>query len=239
MLDIAKSLLLSFFVVAVLLPVIRFALRRMSPARTSTAFTEEQLSYFQRQEWKLTFAYYFFTCILAVFSAGALSLVSSMVNITREAMHILTPNFSALFAPGLLLGLTMALIPLRLIQGTILAQDYDLYKSYLVHQEGHGSVKFYRVLLLALLLLSAVAAWFSLRWHVYVTDEQVQVTNLLNETRVYNLEHDVTSIHYLGAEGEYLISFNDNTAINTTYLKPVQLEMIALISQQSGKRVIR
>lgn len=238
MLDIARSLLLCFFAVAVLLPVIRYVLRSMSPARRDIAIPEDELKYLQKQEWKLTFAYFFFTCVLAVFSAGALSIFSSIVNMSSQSMHVLTPNFRALFAPGLLLGLTLALIPLRLIQSTLLGQDYELYKSYLQQVEGRDSARFYRALLLVLLALSGVVVWFTLSWHVYITDKQVQITNLLRQERVYDMQ-EISQIEYLGAEGEYLISFDDNTLLNTAYLKPVQFEMVALLSARSGKRVIR
>lgn len=238
MLDIAKSLLLSFFAIAVLLPVVRYALRRMAPSTAIITLDAEELKYLQKQEWKLTFSYFFFACILSVFSAGILSLASSIVNISRESMYVLTPNFRAFFAPGLLLGLTLALIPLYLVQNTVLGQDYEMYKNYLSHIEGRNSYRYYGRLFIILLLLSAITAWFALRWHVSISDEKVQVTNLLNESRIYDTK-DIASIRFLGTEGEYLISFDDNSSINTAYLKPVPLEMIALLSARSDKRVIR
>ncbi len=238
MLDLARSLLLCFFAVAVLLPVIRYVLRRMSPAPHAIAIPEDELKYLQKQEWKLTFAYFFFTCVLSVFSAGALSVFSSIVNMSSQSLHVLTPNFRALFAPGLLLGLTLAIIPLRLTQSTLLGQDHELYKTYLLQVEGRGSARFYKMLLLAMLVLSGAVVWFTLSWRVYVTDTQVQITNLLRQERVYDMQ-EINQIEYLGTEGEYLISFDDKTLLNTAYLKPVQFEMIALLSARSGKRVIR
>ena len=185
------------------------------------------------------FFYYLFSFVLAVFFAGALSLVFSIINMPSEDyLYLLTPNFHALFAPGLLLGLILAFLPLRLVQKTLLGEEYKLYQDYLQDQEGHKSLRTYTLLLALLLLIAGVVAFFSLRWHVTFTKNQMAVTNLLLEKRIYDMR-DIQSIHYLGAEGEYLITLNDQTMVNTSYLKPVNLELIALLSQQSGKTVIR
>jgi lysylphosphatidylglycerol synthetase-like protein (DUF2156 family) len=198
----------------------------------------DEAKYMQKKEWKLTLAYYFFACVLSVFCAGALAMFSSILHMSSEHMFVLTPNFRALIAPGLLLGLTLALLPLRLSQRTLLGHDYDLYQQYLQQQEGRNSTRSYGILFGVMLALSAVAIWFAMRWHININENQVQVTNLLNEERTYN-HKEIESLHYLGAEGEYLISFSDKTLLNTTYLKPVPMEMIALLAEGSGKRVIR
>ena len=99
-------------------------------------------------------------------------------------------------------------------------------------------MKKYRIIFILMLTLSGVIAWYSLRWHIILDDDQIEVTTLLNEKRTYTYEQ-IQSIHYLGAEGEYLVTLDDNTTINTAYLKPVQLEMIALLAERSGHRVIR
>jgi len=104
--------------------------------------------------------------------------------------------------------------------------------------EGKNSIKIYRILFSVLVLLSVIFAWYALRWHVTVDDEQITVTNLLAEERTYSMDQ-IQNIQYLGTQGQYLITFDDNNIINTTYLKPVQLEMIALLSERSGKRVQR
>ncbi|MCC9135699.1 hypothetical protein ACFSKU_16885 [Pontibacter silvestris] len=238
MLEIIESLLLSFFAIAVLLPVIRFALRRLSPSRQNESLTAEEVKYIQKQEFKLTIVYYFFACILSVFSAGMLSLIASIIHNSGNSLFLLTPNFRAMFAPGLLVGLTLALIPLRITQRAFLGQEYELYKSYLRQQEGHNSKRVYALLLLVLLLISGAVGWLATRWHVSINEESLVVTNFLMEKRVYPMQ-EIQSIHYLGQEGEYLITFNDQTILNTTYLKTVQLEMIALLAQESGNRVIR
>jgi len=238
MLDIVRNLLLSFFAVAVLLPVVRYALRRMSPARLQTPLSADEVKYMQKREWKLTLLYYFFACVLSVFSAGILALLSSAVNSPSGNMHLLTPNFQALFAPGLLIGLTLALIPLRLVQQSVLGHDYALYKSYILQTEGTGSIKGYRLIFTVLMVFSAIIVWYALRWHVTIDEKEITITNLLSEERAYTLQQ-IESIQYLGKEGQYIISFDDKTNINTTYLKPVQLEMIALLADGSGKRVQR
>lgn len=238
MLEIIKSLLIAFFAVAVLLPVVRYALRRLSPAQSSAAMSADELKYIQKQELRLTIAYFFFATLLTVFSAGILALLSSIIHASTDHMYVMTPNFRALFAPGLLLGLTLAVLPLRLVQSAVLGNDYELYRSYMQQVEGQNSVRIYRILLLVLLAVSGIVTFYVLRWHVTVDQEEVQVTNLLLEQRAYDMQ-EIESIHYLGAEGEYLISFADQTNVNTTYLKPVQLEMIALLAAQSGTRVIR
>ncbi|HEY4650759.1 MAG TPA: hypothetical protein VIG72_05060 [Pontibacter sp.] len=239
MLEILRSLLLSFFAVAVLLPVVRFAMRRMSEGSPEDTLTPNELKYLQKQEWKLTWAYFFFACVLAVFSAGVLAMVSSIIHsASRDFLHLLTPNFSALFAPGLLLGLTLAVIPLRLAQSSFLGHDYALYKTYLQQAEGRNSMRLWRILFIVMLVLSGILISFAMRWHVAIGTDQIKVTNLLSEVRTYPMSA-INKIEYLGGEGEYLITFNDNTNINTTYLKPVQLEMIALLSEKSGKKVVR
>ncbi len=214
-------------------------MRRMLAASKENALTPDEVKFMQKQEWKLTWAYFFFACVLAVFSAGVLAMVSSIIHASSNGwLHLLTPNFRALFAPGLLLGLTLAVLPLKLAQPTLISHDYALYKSYLRQTEGLHSIKIYRILFLVMLLLSGILVWFALQWHVTISAEQVKVTNLLSEERTYAMS-EIDKIEYLGSEGEYLITFNDNTNINTTYLKPVQLEMIALLAEKSGKRVIR
>lgn len=238
MLEIIKSLLIAFFAVAVLLPVVRFALRRLSPARHVETLSVEEVKYMQKQELKLLVAYFFFACVLAVFCSGALAMLSSIIHASKEHLFVLTPNFRALFAPGLLLGLTLAALPLRLVQSTLLAQDYDMYKNYVRSLEGHGSTRTYFLLLGLMLLISAVVSWFALQWHVRIDNEKVEITNLLQERRTYTMGQ-IAGIHFLGEEGEYLISFTDQTNVNTAYLKPVQLEMIALLAERSGHRVIR
>ncbi|WP_439880814.1 hypothetical protein ACSX1A_16870 [Pontibacter sp. MBLB2868] len=238
MLEIIKILLLAFFAVAVLLPVIRYMLRTLSPARGLTPLTADEVKYIQRQEVKLTILYFFFACVLAVFSAGVLAMISSIIHASNAHLFVLTPNFRALFAPGLLLGLTLAAIPLRLVQSTLLSHDFDLYKNYMQHVEGERSTRKYGIVLILMLVISGLVSWYAMRWHVAIDSEKLEITNLLQEQRTY-LMQDIQNIHYLGAEGEYLISFNDETTINTAYLKPVQLEMIALLAARSGKRVIR
>lgn len=238
MLDIIKSLLIAFFAVAVLLPVVRYALRRMSPAQDATPLPADELKYIQKQDLKLTVAYFFFAAVLSVFAAGILALVSSIIHSSTAHLYVLTPNLRAFFAPGLLLGLTLAVVPLRLVQRALLHHDYDLYKSYTRQVEGEHSNRAYNILLLVMLVLSGIVTWYALRWHVTIGEDSVEVTNLLLEQRAYNMR-DIQSIQYLGVEGEYLIAFTDQTNINTTYLKPVPLEMIALLSAESGKRVIR
>ncbi|TXK51337.1 hypothetical protein FVR03_03770 [Pontibacter qinzhouensis] len=239
MLDILRSLLISFLTVTVLLPVVRYALRRMAPAHHAPAITEDESKFIQKQEWKLMFFYYFFSCVLGVFCAGSLSLLSSIINMpTGTDLYLLTPNFEAMFAPGLLLGLILAFLPLRLVQQTLLGQEYELYQTYLQHQEGHKSLRTYGFLLSFLLLLALVLAFFAMRWHVTIAAEKLTITNLLLQERTYSMQQ-IESIRYLGKEGEYLIMLHDKTLINTTYLKPVNLDIIALLSQNSGKTVIR
>jgi hypothetical protein len=238
MLEILKSLLIAFFAIAVLLPVVRYALRRLSPARHVETMSAQEVKYMQKQELKLTIAYFFFATVLSVFSSGVLAMISSIIHASTEHLHVLTPNFRALFAPGLLLGLTLAIIPLRLVQSALLGQDYDMYKSYMGRMEGQNSNRIYNILLAVMLLVSAVITWYAMRWHVDIDENSIEITNLLLEHRSYNMD-DIKSIHYLGAEGEYLVSFNDETNLNTSYLKPVQLEMIALLAEKSGHRVIR
>ncbi|PKV67248.1 hypothetical protein [Pontibacter ramchanderi] len=238
MIDILKSLLLSFIAVAILLPVLRFALRRLSPAGHQLPLSAEESRYMQKKEWQLTIAYFVFASVLSVFFSGALAMLSSILHMSPEHLFVMTPNFRAFFAPGLLLGLTTALLPLRLSQSTFLSQDYDLYKQYLRQQEGLRSTRFYGILFGIMLVFSLVVLWFAMRWHVGVDENQVQVTNLLNQERTYP-HRAIESIHYTGIEGEYLITFDDHTVLNTSYLKPVSLDMIALMSDRSGKRVIR
>src|SRR5690606_364095 len=113
MLEIIRSLLLSFFVIAVLLPVVRFALRRMLTPVAPTLSAEE-VAYIQKKEWRLLVAYFFFASVLSVFSAGILALFASIIHSSSEGfLYLLTPNLRAFFAPGLLIGLTLALIPLK------------------------------------------------------------------------------------------------------------------------------
>lgn len=238
MLEIIKTLLITFFAVAVLLPVVRYALVRLSPPQGAAALPADELKYIQKQELKLTVAYFFFASVLAVFSAGMLALVSSIIHSSTAYLYVLTPNFRAFFAPGLLLGLTLAVLPLRLVQRTLLHHDYDLYKTYTRQVEGERSNRIYNLLLLVMLALSGIVIWYALRWHVSISNSKIEVTTVLLDQRAYDMR-DIRSIHYLGVEGEYLITFTDQTNINTTYLKPVPLEMIALLSAESGKRVIR
>lgn len=238
MIDILKSLLLSFIAVAVLLPVLRYALRRLSPAGQQASISADESRYMQKKEWQLTIAYFIFASVLSVFFAGALAMLASILHLSSEHMFVLTPNFHAFFAPGLLLGLTTALLPLRLSHSTLLGQDLDLYRQYLVQQEGLRSTRIYRILFAFMLVISVVVLWFAMRWHVNVDENQVQVTNMLNQERTYP-HSAIESIHYMGAEGEYLITFEDQTILNTAYLKPVPLDLIALLSDRSGKRVIR
>ena len=238
MLEIIKILLLAFFAVAVLLPVIRYTLRTISPARGIKPMSADEVKFAQKQELKLTIAYFFFASVLAVFSAGALAMISSIIHTSKEHLFVLTPNFRALFAPGLLIGLTLAAIPLRLVQSTLLSHDYELYKNYVLQLEGERSNRKYNIIMILMLIISGIVVWYAMRWHVTIDKEKLEITNLLKEQRTYPME-DIQSIHYLGAEGEYLVSFNDQTNINTAYLKPVPLEMIALLAQQSGNRVIR
>lgn len=210
----------------------------MSPAHVQEPLSADEMTYIQKLEWKLTLLYFFFACILSVFGAGILALLSSMVHASSDNLFLLTPNFQALFAPGLLIGLTLALIPLRIVQQSVLGHDYAMYKRFVLQSEGKNSIRGYRILFSVLVLLSVIFAWYALRWHVAIDNEQVTVTNILAEERAYSMEQ-IQSIRYLGKQGQYLISFEDKTFINTTYLKPVQLEMIALLSQRSGKRVQR
>ncbi len=238
MIEIIKILLLAFFSVAVLLPVFRYTFRTISPAKGPQPLTEAEIKYIQKQDLKLTIAYFFFACVLAVFFAGMLAIISSIIHSSSGQLHLLTPNFRALFAPGLLLGLIIALLPLRLIQSTLLGHDTELYKTYITRTEGLRSLKKYRIIFLVMIVFSGVVAWYSLRWHVVINEETFEVTNLLNEKRTYT-HKQIQSIHYLGAEGEYLITLDDKSTINTAYLKPVQLEMIALLAEKSGHRVIR
>ena len=238
MLEIIKTLLITFFAVAVLLPVVRYALVRLSPAQGAAALPADELKYIQKQELKLTVAYFFFASVLAVFSAGMLALVSSIIHSSTAYLYVLTPNFRAFFAPGLLLGLTLAVLPLRLVQRTLLHHDYDLYKTYTRQVEGERSNRIYNLLLLVMLALSGIVIWYALRWHVNISEDKIEVTTVLLDQRAHDMR-DIQSIRLLGVEGEYLITFSDQTNINTTYLKPITLEMIALLSAKSGKRVIR
>lgn len=239
MLEIIRSLLISFFAVVVLLPVIRFAIRRLLIGHLQTTLSEDEMKYMQKQEWKLLWAYFFYVCVLTVFSAGVLAMLSSIIHSANQNfLHLLTPNFTALFAPGLLLGLTLAVLPLRISQQALLNHDYSMYKDYLRQAEGQRSMRFWRIAFLVLLTLSGIVTWFALQWHVAISDTQLKVTDLFSEERTYNMQ-EIQKIEYLGKEGEYLITFNDQTNINTAYLKPVQLEMIALLAEKSGKRVIR
>lgn len=239
MLEILKILLLAFFSVAVLLPVIRYMLRTISPASGVANLSAEEIKFSQKLDLKLTIAYFFFACVLAVFFAGTLALVSSIIHSSsNDQLHLLTPNFRAFFAPGLLIGLVLAVLPLRLVQSTLLGHDTELYQTYLARTEGKKSIKKYRIIFLVLLLLAGAVAWYSLRWHVSLKENNLEITNLLHQQRTYTYQQ-IKSIHYLGVEGEYLITFNDDSNINTAYLKPVQLEMIALLAQKSGHRVIR
>lgn len=238
MLEILKSLLIAFFAVAVLLPIVRYALRRLSPSPHVEAMTAVEVKYMQKQDLKLTIAYFVFASVLAVFCSGVLAMLSSIIHASTEHLHVLTPNFRALFTPGLLLGLTLAILPLRLAQSALLGHDYEMYKNYMARLEGLNSNRIYNLLLAVMLLVSGVVIWYSMRWHVDISETNIEVTNLLLENRSYTME-EIESIHYLGAEGEYLISFKDQTNLNTTYLKPVQLEMIALLSEKSGHRVLR
>ncbi|NDK54886.1 hypothetical protein [Pontibacter fetidus] len=239
MLEILRSLLISFFAIAVLLPVVRFAMRRLLTGTTGEKLTRDEQQYIQKKEWKLTIAYFFFACVLAVFSAGILAMFSSIIHASTGGwIHLLTPNFRAFFAPGLLLGLTLAVLPLRLVQRSLLGHDYELYQNYLLQSEGRGSIKLYRILFLVMLALSGIVIWYVMQWHVRIFENTLTVTNILSEERSYSMSQ-IDKIEYLGNEGEYLITFNDNSNINTTYLKPVQLEMIALLSEKSGKKVIR
>jgi ABC-type multidrug transport system fused ATPase/permease subunit len=238
MLDILRSLFISFFAVAVLLPVIRYATRRLSPpSKAGTPLTAEELKYMQKRDWRLMWAYFFFACVLAVFSAGTLAIISSIIHSSISGyIYMLTPNFEALFAPGLLIGLTMALLPVRLVQQTLLGYDHDMYKEYLQQSEGRNSIKVYRILFIVMLLLSSIVAWFAVQWHVTIDATQVKVTNPFSEERTYAMS-DISEIRYLGKEGEYLVTFSDHTTLNTAYLKPVDLEMIALLSEKSGHRL--
>ena len=238
MLEILKILLIAFFAVAVLLPVVRYMLRTISPAKNASQMSADELKYIQKQDLKLTIAYFFFACVLAVFFAGTLALVSSIIHSGKGQMFLLTPNFNAMFAPGLLLGLVIALLPLRLIQSTLLGHDEELYKTYVHRTEGERSIRKYRLIFMMLLVLASIVAWYSLRWHVVISESGLEINNLLGEKRTYS-HHEIKTIHYLGEEGKYLITFNDDSNINTSYLKPVQLEMIALLSEKSGHRVIR
>ncbi len=237
MIEIIRNLLISFFAVAVLLPVVRYALRSMSPAKHAEALTAGELKYAQKQETRLTIAYFFFACILSVFSAGMLAMISSIIHASKAHLFVLTPNFDALFAPGLLIGLTLAIFPLRLAQRALLGNEYDLYKKYMLQQEGERSNRYYNILLAIMLLVSVAVGWYAMRWHVTVDREEIRVTNFYYKDRAYSMQ-DIASIQYLGSEGQYLVDFKDNTNLNTTYLKPIQLEMIALLSQQSDKQVI-
>lgn len=240
MLEILRSLFIGFFAVTVLLPVIRFAMRRMSVStKDNNPLTSDEVKYIQKQELKLTLLYYFFACVLAVFSAGSLALISSIIHASsKDFLYLLTPNFNALFALGLLFGLTLAVLPLKLVQQVILGHEHTLYKKYLSQTEGSRSMIIYRILFIVMLVISCILTWFALQWHVSIDAESVKVTNLLSEERNYKLSQ-INSIKYLGTEGEYLITFDDNTNINTSYLKPAQIEMIAFLSQESGKTVIR
>jgi hypothetical protein len=239
MLEIIRSLLIGMFAIAVLLPVVRFAMRRLLSGSAGEKLTLEEQQYIQKKEWRLTFAYFFFACVLAVFSAGALAMLSSIIHASTGGwIHLLTPNFRAFFAPGLLLGLTLAVLPLRMVQRALLGHDYEMYQSHLLQTEGRGSIKIYRLLFLTMVIISGVVVWFVMQWHVRIFENTLTVTNMLSEERSYSMSQ-ISKIEYLGAEGEYLITFNDNSNINTTYLKPVQLEMIALLSEKSGKKVIR
>jgi hypothetical protein len=239
MLEIIRSLLIGMFAIAVLLPVVRFAMRRLLSDSTGEKLTPEEQQYIQKKEWRLTFAYFFFACVLAVFSAGALAMLSSIIHASTGGwIHLLTPNFRAFFAPGLLLGLTLAVLPLRMVQRSLLGHDYEMYQSHLLQTEGRGSIKIYRLLFLTMVIISGVVVWFVMQWHIRIFENTLTVTNMLSEERSYSMSQ-ISKIEYLGAEGEYLITFTDNSNINTTYLKPVQLEMIALLSEKSGKKVIR
>ena len=238
MIEIVKSLLLSFFAVAVLLPVVRFAFRRLSPIRAATTVTADEVKFIQKQEWKLTIIYFVFASIFAVFSAGLLALIASAARVSENDLYLLTPNFRALFAPGLLLGLVLGLLPLRVVQQSVLGHDYELYKKYLVSQEGQGSLKYYYALFAVLLIVAGVLAWYATRWHVTINEQEIHITSLLQEDKTYRLT-DISSIAYMGNEEEYIITFKDQNVLNTVYLKPVDLEMIAFLSQESGKRVIR
>jgi hypothetical protein len=238
MLEIIKILLLAFFAVAVLLPVIRYMLRTISPAKGPNPLSADELKYIQKQELKLTIAYFFFSCVLAVFSSGALAMISSIIHASKSQLFVLTPNFRAFFAPALLIGLTLAMIPLRLVQSTLLSHDYDMYKTYVERVEGIRSTKKFNIIFTILLVLASIVSWYALRWHATINEEKLEITNLLLESRSYDLK-TIQEIRYLGAEGEYRITFNDQTSINTAYLKPVPLEMIAHLADRSGKRVVR
>ncbi len=237
MLDIIRSLLIGFFVIALLLPVIRYALRRMSGGQAPIVLAADELKYIQRQEFKLMIAYYVFAAVLSIVAAGMLAMISSIVHASGQShIYVLTPNFQALFAPGLLLGLTLALVPLRVVQSALLGQDYELYQRYILQQEGENSRQLYNLLFAAMLVVSLAAAWYAMRWHVVITAQQIRVTSLLQKERTYPIR-EVATIKSLGEEGEYIIGFTDAFSINTTHLKLVQPELIALISQQSGRRV--
>ncbi len=238
MFEILESLLIALLAVAVLLPVIRYALRRLSPAVNLERLTADEEKYMQKQELKLMLAYFFFACVFSVFFSGALALVSSIIHASGEHLHVLTPNFRAFFAPGLLLGLTLALIPLYLIQSSLLGQDYELYRKYLTQVEGQNTLHVYKLLFAVMLVVSVVVNWYAMRWHVNIDADRIEITNLLQENRTYNMK-EISSIHYLGMEGEYLIAFRDGSQLNTTYLKQVQFELIALLSERSGHRVVR
>ncbi|NEM96398.1 hypothetical protein [Pontibacter burrus] len=239
MLDILRTLLISFVAVLVLLPVVRYAIRRLLMGHLQHVLTPEEAKYMQKQEWKLIWLYFIFACVLTVFSAGILAMISSIIHSAgSNFLHLLTPNFDALIAPGLLLGFTLALVPLRLSQRAILNHDYDLYKDYLAQAEGHHSLRFWRVAFLVMLVLAGTLSAFALKWQVTISENHITVTEPFTEEHKYQFS-DISRIEYLGNEGEYIITFNDNAHINTTYLKPVKLELIAFLSEKSGKKVIR
>ena len=61
MLEIVRSLLIGLFAIVVLLPVIRFAMRRLLTGAAGEKLTPEEQRYMQKKEWRLTLAYFFFT----------------------------------------------------------------------------------------------------------------------------------------------------------------------------------
>ncbi|RAU84277.1 hypothetical protein [Pontibacter arcticus] len=238
MLEILKSLLLSFFVIAVLLPVVRFVTRKVTSGVSNESITESEVKYMQRQEWKLMLLYFFFTSAIAVFSAGVLSLLASGLHNSQDHLYLLTPNFRAMFMPGLLIGLILAILPLWWTRNTVLGEDAELYQAYLQQQEGLRSKRTYTFILLFLLVIAGAITWYATRWHITINKQQMTITDYTLKQKT--LQHsNISSIQFLGKEGEYIITFTDGTILNTSYLKPVQFETIALLAQQSGKRVMR
>ncbi|MDX5347389.1 MAG: hypothetical protein LPK19_09085 [Hymenobacteraceae bacterium] len=231
--QIIKSILISFLIIFLLFPVLRFMLVRIIPIqRRRFHLTTDEMEEFRKLEWILILLHAVFATILAVVITSILTVSTSMKYYAPEKyLYILTPSFLVFLIPGIMLGLSLGVVPLLLLQRTVLQERYLLFNEYIDQAYGFDIRKFYYTVLTVTVFISSFLIYTNMRRYVLFGDTKIVVKEYLQKEKEYTYA-DVRELRQ--KSDDYYIELNDGNTISTKYLQPQSFEMIAYLAQKTG-----